>query len=304
MFDFIGDIHGHRDALEALLKKLGYEKRDGVYSHSERKAVFLGDYIDRGPAVRQVIRIVKSMVEIESAIALLGNHEFNALCFWLKKVAGGYEREHSINKILMHTETMRSYRNRNPEFQEMLKWLHTLPLYLETDTFRAIHACWDTTQIRYLQENHIQSLSSDEIIRRACNPKDPLFFVLERILKGPEVALPPGISFEDTEGVRRTRTRICWWCPAGETELSKIALQPGIELPHVRLFQNAIYEVYEISEKPVFFGHYWLSGEPKLFRDNICCLDYSVASSRFQGKLAAYRFDGEQKLDSNKFVFV
>ena len=48
MFDLIGDVHGHANKLESLLTKLGYAKnKNGVYSHTERKVVFVGDYNDR-----------------------------------------------------------------------------------------------------------------------------------------------------------------------------------------------------------------------------------------------------------------
>ena len=46
--DIIGDIHGHADKLVRLLLQLGYKNIDGVYQHSDRKAVFVGDFIDRG----------------------------------------------------------------------------------------------------------------------------------------------------------------------------------------------------------------------------------------------------------------
>ena len=49
--DFIGDIHGHADKLQELLTKLGYSYINGVYSHHQRKALFVGDYIDRGPQI-------------------------------------------------------------------------------------------------------------------------------------------------------------------------------------------------------------------------------------------------------------
>ena len=79
MLDFIGDIHGHADKLEALLQKMGYEKQNGIYKHQERKALFLGDYIDRGPKIRETLEIVKAMVDEGHATALMGNHEYNAL---------------------------------------------------------------------------------------------------------------------------------------------------------------------------------------------------------------------------------
>ena len=49
--DLIGDIHGHASALDRLLDELGYETIDGVRRHRKRTAVFLGDYIDRGPEI-------------------------------------------------------------------------------------------------------------------------------------------------------------------------------------------------------------------------------------------------------------
>jgi len=57
------------------------------------------------------------------------------------------------------------------------------------------------------------------------------------------------------------------------------------------------------GEKPVFVGHYWMSGEPKPLSDHIACLDYSVAGGD-GGKLCAYRFDEEQRIARNKFVWV
>ena len=72
MIDLIGDIHGHADKLEELLLKLGYAKNNSAYSHPVRKVLFVGDYIDRGPKIRETLEIVKAMVNSENAIALMG----------------------------------------------------------------------------------------------------------------------------------------------------------------------------------------------------------------------------------------
>ena len=90
--DFIGDIHGHCDELVVLLKKLGYEERNGVFRYpgNERTVVFLGDYVDRGSQVRETINLVRSMRDAGSAVALMGNHEFNALSFWHENGVGGH----------------------------------------------------------------------------------------------------------------------------------------------------------------------------------------------------------------------
>ncbi len=41
-YDLIGDIHGCGATLAALLEKLGYHQRKGVYRHPRRKVIFLG----------------------------------------------------------------------------------------------------------------------------------------------------------------------------------------------------------------------------------------------------------------------
>jgi len=59
MYDLIGDIHGHADHLVDLLKQLEYKKSGDVYHHSSRRVIFLGDFIDRGPKIREVLSIAK-----------------------------------------------------------------------------------------------------------------------------------------------------------------------------------------------------------------------------------------------------
>jgi hypothetical protein len=58
---------------------------------------------------------------------------------------------------------------------------------------------------------------------------------------------------------------------------------------------------YDINKKNVFFGHYWLIGNPTPHKINVCCLDYSVAKG---GKLVAYRYNNELNLENSKIVFV
>lgn|GEM_PF-1532799 len=53
--DFIGDIHGHADKFIELLEKLSYSSKNVTYSHPMRKVLFIGDYIDRGPKIRENI---------------------------------------------------------------------------------------------------------------------------------------------------------------------------------------------------------------------------------------------------------
>ncbi len=80
-FDIIGDIHGHADALERLLQKMGYTLHEGVYQHDQQKVIFLGDFIDRGLQQGEVIQLVKPMIEQGHAPSVMGNHEYNVVCY-------------------------------------------------------------------------------------------------------------------------------------------------------------------------------------------------------------------------------
>jgi protein phosphatase len=80
-FDVIGDVHGCRAELELLLIELGYKiSRDGDgravgAHHDDRRAVFVGDLVDRGTDTPGVLRLVMGMVAADDAFCVPGNHE-------------------------------------------------------------------------------------------------------------------------------------------------------------------------------------------------------------------------------------
>ncbi len=303
MTDLIGDIHGHADKLEQLLLKLGYSKENGAYAHPERKVVFVGDYIDRGPRIRETLEIVKAMTDSGNAVALMGNHEYNALCFHFQETEGGHLRPHLIKNIIQHYETLRQFQNRQEEYEMYLDWFKTLPLYYETDTFRAVHACWDQANVDFLRANLADDRLTDQLIYQSVKKGSPLNETAEETLKGKEMKMPEGLSFTDKDGTVRIYIRIKWWENPQDGTYREISVESIGNLPDlpVEINRRNPANYYSTSEKPVFFGHYWLKGQPSLYRNNICCLDYSVAKD---GHLAAYRFDDEQLLENGKFVFV
>ena len=81
-FDVIGDVHGCRSELETLLVELGYSLTRDDHgrpidaTHPDaRKAVFVGDLVDRGPDTPGVLRLVMGMVAGGNALCVPGNHE-------------------------------------------------------------------------------------------------------------------------------------------------------------------------------------------------------------------------------------
>jgi protein phosphatase len=110
-FDLIGDVHGCGDELEELLAALGYGRDEaGVWRHpQERKAVFLGDLVDRGPRVPDVLRIVMRMVQAGAALCVPGNHD-DKLLRWLrgKRVRIAHGLEQSIEQLEAETPGFRA----------------------------------------------------------------------------------------------------------------------------------------------------------------------------------------------------
>lgn len=90
-FDIIGDIHGCFDELRELLLKMGYhisecpeEPRYKVHHPEGRRALFVGDLVDRGPKTPEVLRLVMSMLDDGTGLCVAGNHDVKLM----KKLAG------------------------------------------------------------------------------------------------------------------------------------------------------------------------------------------------------------------------
>ncbi len=111
--DIIGDVHGCYDELTELLAKLGYTNTTGTWVHPEgRKAVFVGDLVDRGPKTPEVLKLVMSMITSGNAYCVPGNHDIK-LMRWLngKNVQARHGLQESIDQLNLET----------PEFREAVR---------------------------------------------------------------------------------------------------------------------------------------------------------------------------------------
>jgi Calcineurin-like phosphoesterase len=278
-FDIIGDIHGHADELERLLQKLGYKRNFGVYSHPQkRKAVFVGDFIDRGPKIRETLQMVRAMIESGNALAVMGNHEFNAISYHTPNTEkGGFFREHNHKEKEQHKETLNQFKNYDSEWADFLEWFKTLPLFLAFDQFRVVHACWDDKHINFFKTNG-QEITTD-FLHKGNDKKDKsgLFHAADETLKGKECLLPDGFSFIDKDGQERYESRIKWWSdPSKRKTMNDVFMACPEELANKKIPEGETYYSYK-DPKPVFFGHYWLNCTPEIENKSAVCLDYSVA---------------------------
>jgi len=252
-YDIIGDIHGHADALEVLLTDLGYRNMGGAWRHLARQALFVGDFIDRGPKQMETVSL-----------------------------------------------------------EELVMWFLTLPVCLDLPDLRVIHACWHVAALEYLrafltvdhclkQETMILATREPENEAEKDTPEMTVFKAVEAVLKGVEVPLPAPHTIRDKDGHDRNRVRVRWWdngatdyrCAAMLADHERAAFPDDPVPPHALIGHD--------GGKPVFIGHYWLTGAPELLSNKVACVDYSVAKG---GKLVAYRWDGEPTLDERKLHWV
>lgn len=313
-YDIIGDVHGQAGKLEELLKRMGYEHRSGAWRHPDRTAIFVGDFVDRGPRQLDTVEIVRAMVGEGSALAVMGNHELNAIgwitprrdepSLYLRRRDGkkGQSNHHH------HKEFLHQIGADTPLHKDVVAWFMSLPLWLDLPELCVAHACWHKDSIAqiksrlggaHLTEDFLHEALCEEAIGERNPDSRSLFEAVELVCKGVEIALPGGVSYKDQDGFERSKVRSRWWDQEAHS-FKQCALLPSAlksQLPDELIPESA--KIRLPQDRPVFFGHYWMGGEPAPVAASAACVDYSAAKN---GPLVAYRHDGEFELSAAKFA--
>jgi len=303
-YDVIGDIHGQYLKLRALLRKLGYRVRAGAYRHpAGHIAVFVGDLIDRGPGQVEVLDMVRRMEAAGSARVVMGNHELNAIGYATRTEDGsGWLRKHSTKNEGQHRAFLDQVGCDSPLHREWVAWFRTLPVALDLGGIRVCHAWWDDKLISTAaQASDTMGRLAEDFLRAAFRKGEVACDALNGITKGLEVELPTGCGFDDHGDVRRTAVRVRWWDDKATT-FREAAIVPESQrhcVPDAALPPGM--PPGNPSPVPVFVGHYWLKGRPGPQNANTAVLDYGAG---LEGPLVAYRWDGESKLEEERFVSV
>ena len=298
--DVVGDIHGEIEALNSLLAQLGYAA-DGSHPDS-RRLVFVGDLVDRGPDSPAVLRKVRDLVEAGRAQCILGNHELNLL-------RGDHKHGNSWwaapEKQSEHPAVLAT-----PEFRaEIRPFLESLPLVLERDDLRVVHACWNQQSIDALRamegpnvraadlyehflgkiKDHMLESKTLSFVRREWNQFAPR-------LEDPDwdaVMLPVKAQLDERSQMDNPLAVVT----SGEERVTQKPFWAGGKwrmVDRVKWWDN-----YD-DDVPVIFGHYWrrfseariaLSDKygPDLFEgiephhwmgkhNNLYCVDFSVGA--------------------------
>lgn len=306
-YDLIGDIHGNAAALEELLANLDYRKSGlGWSSPQGRKIIFVGDFIDRGSDQVEVIQIARELFESGRALAVMGNHELNAIAWYF-----GHRPDTPKNRK-QHQAFLEQIDERSQSHREAIEWFQTLPLWLDLPEIRVVHACWHPQALKTLSKELDGTTLSEDQIEQATTgasnafdasgrrgKENEIFSAVETLLKGIEVALPHPHSFHDKDGHERRHVRLKWWLrpPASYREASMTKLDPN-EAAFENPVPDGVLPSYD-NLKPLFLGHYWQTGSPEPLTPKIACVDYSAGKG---GPLVAYRWRGEDELGVEGFV--
>lgn len=212
-YDIIGDVHGHARKLRALLDKMGYRETRGAYRHPSRKAIFVGDLIDRGRANIEAATIAREMVEEGTARIVMGNHEFNAIAFHTEhpERPGEFLRPHTSKNVKQHQATLREFDARPDQKRKLLEWFRTLPLFLDLPDIRVVHACWDRQSLSALKPQlNTDNSMPENLFVSACRKGSNEHTARDALINGYEIDLPDGAYFLDKDGHRRTAMRLKW----------------------------------------------------------------------------------------------
>lgn len=219
--DIVGDVHGEIDPLLSLMHHLGYDEHG---SHPDnRKLVFVGDLTDRGPDSLAVVNLVQALTERQQAQCVLGNHELNILLDQRKYDNGWFYGEEFSDNGYIVPQALANSASRD----RVLKFFQSLPIALEREDLRVIHACWNSAMIQSLEETKdaitLINQHADLITKRTEHSGfDQVDISLEhqnqnpvrRLTSGPEERIPAPFF---ASGKTRHEQRVQWWNDYTET---------------------------------------------------------------------------------------
>ena len=291
--DIVGDIHGEIDALKSLMKVLGYDE-NGQHL-AQRKLIFVGDLCDRGLNSVAVIQLVKRLIENGNAQCVLGNHELNLLIESKREGNGWFfGSPHEDDEKPFNSNAISA-----AEKDWIIQFLNTLPLALESEKLRIVHACWDQASIDALQQCHSSSIKAvyDQFVQRAEQQiqssgiahhaqQEELCYQAE--LKNPHAQVPLLENLAQKDILEQMHNPIKVLTSGAEVIVEHPFFAGGKWRMVGRLPWWQSYQ----AEIPVVMGHYWRnfnSTEQKsgLFKHidavqwfglkgNVFCVDYSV----------------------------
>ena len=259
--DIVGDVHGELAALNTLLARLGYDSAD---PHAAgRRLVFLGDLCDRGPDSPGVFERVRRIVDSGNGLCILGNHELNLLRLSTKQGNGWFfpEAEDHDRKRGQFAACRRLPQSKRAA---LLAFMRGLPLALEREDLRIVHACWHSASIEALRREpaadvlrvyndsetrFFDSLKGTRLGARAEAEEVPFDAVAADRSQQPPAA--PNLARRDETYQNSNPVRAITSGP------ERVSAAPFFSTGKWRLLERVRWWEEYAEEVPVVFGHDW-----------------------------------------------
>ena len=314
--DVVGDVHGEIEPLRRLLAQLGYDAQ-GAHPRG-RRLVFVGDLCDRGPDSPAVADLVMSLVDRESAQCVLGNHELNILRNDAKPGNGwildpGCKEQRPDGEFAHSRTAPTGWKARFTAF------LGTLPVALEREDLRVVHAAWLPSEIAVLREARVSALDLHEEYHLTTERLLRMEGVAERALAEREawrhalndrhgtVPLLPAIGESDERHQMSNPVKVA------TSGVERLASTPFWSAGKWRMCDRVAWWHEYPEPTPVIVGHYWRRLRPirgsshaasklDLFQDatatgwlgarqQVFCVDYSIGGRYEERKSGRVAFD-------------
>ncbi|WP_432254641.1 metallophosphoesterase [Limimaricola sp. AA108-03] len=284
-FDVIPDIHADPGRLERSLDA----------AEPGARLALLGDFIDALPGQaavsdRAVLGRVRDLVETGRAVAVMGNHELNAILFHRLGKDGAALRRHNARNMAQHRSFVADFGIMTPEALGWTDWFLTLPLWLERDGLRLVHACWSAPAVETIAARRPDGRLRPEDLPEIATRSSRFGRAVQMLVTGPELTLPVGHVFTDSHGALRHRVRLAWWRHgAARWREAALSVPRPEELPDAPLPHRPNFAFYDHEAPPVLCGHYKMQGAPRIEAHNVACLDYPASP-------CLYRWRGDSRL--------
>ncbi|MEO7773099.1 MAG: metallophosphoesterase, partial [Steroidobacteraceae bacterium] len=308
--DIIGDVHGEIGPLRELLHALGYNPR-GVHPVG-RRLIFVGDLFDRGPDSPAVFTLVRDLMARGLAQCVLGNHELNLI------------RGASKSGNRWFIDPAHEEQQAGGEFEhcralpvelraELLAFLDSVPIALEREDLRVVHAAWRRIDIEALRPDARNTLQfyvdyeAETLSDLTHSGIDAAADAEERrwqhALYDREAVVPllPALGLSDERYQMGNPLRVV------TSGVERVAIEPFWASGKWRMCDRVRWWNHYDQPVPVVIGHYWrkatpvatsehASSKPDLFagvlpsdwlgvRNNVFCVDFSIGA-RYQERKA------------------
>ena len=281
MYNVIPDLHADPNRLDTTLARL------------HGPLAFLGDFIDGKNGQgddRAVLTRVRGLMD-RGAVAVMGNHELNAILFH-----HGLREDNTKNRR-QHESFLTAFGHATPEALSWTDWFLTLPLWLDLGGLRLVHACWRDQDIATIAARRPDGRLHPDDLPEIHSESSEFGRAVKRLVSGPEVLLPSGLSFVDGGGTVRLAVRLAWWRNDMPTWRDAVlSVDDVTRLPDTPLPDDLRAEAYPSDATPVLVGHYKMRGLPQV-SGVAASLDYPATA-------CAYRWSGEKTLKQNHLVVI